>query len=80
MPTPGIMEFDNNTICREEARNNDRFRLPRWHVIGTKGSVLVKNRKDYIWDEIELKYQDKDGREKREIIKIPDAKRFTDDI
>ena len=76
----GILEFKNNTICKVEARNSSRLRMPRWYVVGTKGTLLVRNKKDYVWDEIELEYEDKKGREIKEKIKLPGVERFSEDI
>ncbi len=76
----GIFEFDNNIICEVEARNNDRLKMPRWYIVGTKGSLIVKNKKNYIWDEIEIEYKNNKGKEVREIIKIPNVKIFSENI
>ena len=39
-----LLEFENNIKCEVEARNNNRLKMPRWYIIGTKGTLLVKNK------------------------------------
>lgn len=62
-----ILKFEDNVIVQIEVSNNGRITLPRWYVIGTKGTIIVPGKSEPFWDEVELNYVDGSG--KKEIIK-----------
>ena len=37
-----ILKYEDNVYCQLECSNNSRITLPRWHIIGTKGTIEVK--------------------------------------
>lgn len=72
-----ILKFDNDLICQIEASNNARISLPRWFIIGTKGTLTVKGRSIPIWDEAEIRYQNDDGNRECYTIKLEDVQELT---
>ena len=63
-----LLKFDCGTVCQIEVSNNSRLDLPRWYIVGTKGTLTVKGRSEPVWHEAELVYEKGDG--KREAHKI----------
>ena len=63
-----IIKFDEDIICQIEASNNCRIPLPRWYVIGTKGTLMVKGSLEEFFDEAEINHINDDN--KKEIKKI----------
>jgi len=57
-----ILKYENNVVCHLEASNNGRIPLPRWYVIGTKGTVEVKGKSEPFWDEVEINYIKANGK------------------
>jgi len=57
-----LLKFKNNIMAQIEVSNNGRITLPRWHVIGTKGTILVPGKNEPFWDEVHLNYIDKNGK------------------
>ena len=57
-----ILKYDNNIYCQLECSNNSRITLPRWHIIGTRGTIKVKGKPEPFWDEVELNYIKKNGK------------------
>ena len=76
----GILEFEDNIFCKIEARNNERLKVPRWYIVGTKGTLLVENKKRYKWDEIIIEYEDENGEEVKRKFELPDARTLSEDI
>ena len=61
------LKYEDNKIAQIEVCNNGRIPLPRWYVIGTKGTLIVPGKSEPFWDEVELNYIKDNG--KNEIIK-----------
>ncbi len=57
-----ILKYEDDVYCQLECSNNSRITLPRWHIIGTKGTIEVKGKPEPFWDEIEINYIKKDGK------------------
>ena len=57
-----ILKYKDNVYCQLECSNNSRITLPRWHIIGTRGTIKVKGKPEPFWDEIEINYIKKDGK------------------
>lgn len=65
-----IIKFDDDMMCQIESSNNCRLSLPRWFIVGTKGTLRVNGSLEEIYDEVELSYEDNDGKKKYEKIKL----------
>ena len=72
-PSPPYLRFDDDTVCQIECSNNARLPAPRWYVIGTKGSFLVHGKKEPIWGQVEIYYEDEGGEETHERIELIDV-------
>jgi len=57
-----VLKYEDNIYCQLECSNNSRITLPRWHIIGTKGTIEVKGKPEPFWDEVEVNYINKDGK------------------
>ena len=57
-----ILKYEENIYCQLECSNNSRITLPRWHIIGTRGTIKVKGKPEPFWDEVEINYIKKDGK------------------
>ncbi len=69
-----ILKYDDNVFCQLECSNNSRITLPRWHIIGTRGTIKVKGKPAPFWDEVELDYIKKDGKNDIQTTKLVDIK------
>ena len=69
-----ILNYENNVYCDLECSNNSRITLPRWHIIGTKGTLEVKGKNEPFWDDIEINYIKKDGKNEIQRIKLVGVK------
>jgi predicted dehydrogenase len=67
-----ILKYDDNVFCQLECSNNSRITLPRWHIIGTKGTIEVKGKPEPFWDEVELNYIKKNGKNDIQNTKLVD--------
>ncbi len=56
-----LLKFENNIMAQIEVSNNGRISLPRWHVIGTRGTIMVPGKSEPFWDEVQLDYINKSG-------------------
>lgn len=65
-----FLKFEGNILCQIEASNNGRIDMPRWYVIGTKGTIAVKGKAEPFWDEVEINYIKDDGKKEIEKIKL----------
>ncbi|MCL5069683.1 MAG: Gfo/Idh/MocA family oxidoreductase [Actinobacteria bacterium] len=65
-----ILNFKGNVYHQLECSNNSRITLPRWHIIGTKGTLKVKGKNEPFWDEIEINYIRNDGNNEIENLKL----------
>ena len=63
-----VLKYDDDLICQIEASNNCRIALPRWYLIGTKGTLIVPADLSNVWDRAEINYQKDDG--KKEVMEI----------
>ena len=63
-----VLKFGDDLICQIEASNNCRIAIPRWYVIGTKGTLVVPAFLSNVWDKVEINYEKDDG--KKEIVNI----------
>ncbi len=57
-----VLKYEDNIYCQLECSNNSRITLPRWHIIGTRGTIEVKGTPEPFWDEVEVNYIKKDGK------------------
>lgn len=57
-----IIRFDDDIIYQIEVNHNCRIPLPRWYVIGTKGTLKVKGNLSNIWNEVEINYINDDDK------------------
>ena len=64
------IRFDSDIICQLEISNNCTISLPRWYIIGTKGTLRVTGSGDDIYDNIEINYKDDNGKRIIEKIKL----------
>lgn len=67
-----LIRFKENIICQLEASNNCRIPLPRWYVIGTKGTLKVNGSLKEIYDDAEIEYIRDDGTKEKEKISLAD--------
>lgn len=67
-----IIRFDNDIICQVEISNNCRINLPRWYIIGTKGTLRVTGSGDAVYDNVEINYSKDNGEKIIEKIKLAD--------
>lgn len=65
-----LIRFKENTICQLEVSNNCRIPLPRWYVIGTKGTLKVSGSLKEIYDNVEIEYIRDDGKKVKEKISL----------
>ncbi len=71
------IKFDSDLVCQIEASNNSKISLPRWFIIGTKGTLAVKGESTPVWDEAEIRYQNDDGTSENQIIKLENVSELT---
>lgn len=57
-----LLKFENNIMAQIEVSNNGRISLPRWHVIGTRGTIMVPGKSEPFWDEVQLNYINENGK------------------
>ena len=69
-----ILNYEDNVFCDLECSNNSRITLPRWHIIGTKGTIEVKGKNEPFWDDVEINYIKKDGKNEIQNIKLVGVK------
>jgi predicted dehydrogenase len=62
-----LLKFENNIMAQIEVSNNGRISLPRWHVTGTRGTIMVTGNSEPFWDEVQLNYINEYG--KKETVK-----------
>lgn len=65
-----MLRFESGTVCQIEASNNSMLDMPRWFVIGTKGTLTVKGRHDPVWNEAELACENASGRKEIQRIEL----------
>jgi predicted dehydrogenase len=68
------IKFKSNIICQIEASNNARMDVPRWYVIGTRGTLVVPGRSVPTWEDVELTYVRDDGRSEYQKVKLIGAR------
>jgi scyllo-inositol 2-dehydrogenase (NADP+) len=68
-----LLKFAGKTLCQIEVSNNGRISLPRWYVIGSKGTLEVKGFKEPFWDQAEITYQREDGKNETRLVKLHDV-------
>jgi len=56
-----VLKFDDDLVCQIEASNNCRIAIPRWYVIGTKGTLIVPADLSNVWNRAEINYEKDDG-------------------
>lgn len=69
-----VLKYDDNVFCQLECSNNSRITLPRWHIIGTKGTIEVKGKPEPFWDEVEVNYVRDNGKNDIQTTKLIDIK------
>jgi predicted dehydrogenase len=57
-----VLTFGSGAVFQIEASNNGRMPLPRWYVVGTKGTLVVTGKSEPFWDEAELNYITESGK------------------
>jgi len=57
-----VLRFEDNVVCQIEASNDARIPLPRWYVVGTKGTINVTGKREPFWDEVEVGYIKENGK------------------
>ena len=65
-----IIKFDSKLVCQVEASNNSQISLPRWFIVGTKGTLKVNGKSTPVWDEVEISYQQDNGNRENQNIKL----------
>ena len=65
-----ILRYKNNLMAQIEVSNNGRISMPRWYIIGTKGTIIVPGKAEPFWDEVEINYIKDDGKKEIEKIKL----------
>ena len=68
-----VLKFEGKTMCQIEVSNNGRIALPRWYVIGSRGTLEVKGFKEPFWDQVEIVYQREDGKKESRLMKLHDV-------
>lgn len=63
-----MLKFDCNTVCQIEVSNNSQLEMPRWFVIGSKGTLMVKGKHEPVWNDAEIIFEN--GYGKKELMKI----------
>jgi len=69
-----ILNYSDNVYCQLECSNNSRITLPRWHIIGTRGTIEVKGKPEPFWDEVEVNYIKKTGKNDVQTTKLAGIK------
>ena len=69
-----VLKFKDQSICRIEVSNNARITLPRWHIIGTKGTLQVDGFHEPVWDKAEIVYIRENGRKESRKLTLHDVK------
>ena len=68
------LKFDSDTVCQIECSNNAKLDLPRWYAVGTKGTILVKGKREPFWDQCEITYINAYGKQETSSIHLHDVK------
>jgi len=68
-----VLKFEGSTMCQIEVSNNGRITLPRWYVIGTKGTLKVKGYREPFWDKAELALVREDGKKELRTVTLQDV-------
>ena len=63
-----MLKFDSDTVCQIEVSNNSQLDMPRWFIIGSKGTLLVKGKHEPVWNDVEMIYENEYG--KKELVNI----------
>lgn len=72
------LKFESELICQIEAGNNSLIPLPRWYLIGEKGTLLVKGSNIPVWDEVEIKQKNEFGIYETKNIKLHGIKEISE--
>ena len=67
-----VLKFENSVVCQIEASNNGRIPLPRWYVIGKKGTITVTGKSEPFWDDAEVIYIKDNGKKESRTYKLYD--------
>jgi scyllo-inositol 2-dehydrogenase (NADP+) len=67
-----IIHFEGNLTCQIECSNNGRIALPRWYIIGTKGTLEVQGEKEPFWGKVKINYLTPDGKSESRMIVLHD--------
>jgi predicted dehydrogenase len=68
-----VLKFDDKALCQIEVSNNGRIALPRWYVIGSRGTMEVRGSKEPFWDQAEIVYMRDDGKKESRLVKLHDV-------
>jgi len=68
-----VLKFEGKTLCQIEVSNNGRIALPRWYVIGSRGTLEVKGYKEPFWDQAEMVYIRDDGKKESRVLRLHDV-------
>lgn len=69
-----LLDFGDGVVYQIECSNNAMLDMPRWFVIGTKGSVLVKGKRAPFWDDAVITYFDEYGKQRTDEVKLEGVK------
>ena len=69
-----MLDFGNGAVCQIECSNNAKLDLPRWYVVGTKGTIIVKGKREPFWDEAKVTCCDAYGKKRSETITLHGVK------
>ena len=53
-----MLDFNDSIQCEIECSNNAGIPLPRWYVVGTNGTLMIKGKAEPFWGDAILKYKD----------------------
>ena len=68
-----ILHFEGDVVFQIEVSNNGRIPVPRWYIIGSKGTVEVKGRHEPVWDDAEIVFDRPNGKTERHSIHLVDV-------
>lgn len=67
-----VIRYNDDMICQLEASNNCMINLPRWYVIGTRGTLKIKGSDREMFDKALMEYVKHDGKRERQEISLID--------
>lgn len=68
-----ILRFEDDVVCQIECSNNARLPAHRWYVLGTQGTFIVHGKKEPVWGDVEIFYENENGEKIHEKIELVDV-------